>query len=251
VVIEIAGPDGSVVRRFASDELVPRPKAEIYFADLWLGTPAVPSARAGHNRFVWSLRYPAPRALEREYSMAAVPGRPWTANPQGAFVLRVRTRSASRWTARHAGSRYAVAMEPRVAVDAKELGTLLAFQREVEAALSRSAEQHETLQSAQEWLRAARDDPRGRPERVAIERGLAQLDRLAEGEDRPERVNTVLTSLATDLESADAAPTGPQRELLASSQEASSRFEGRFKAFASGALASLERRLAAPGLKAH
>jgi hypothetical protein len=201
-----------LVRRFASDEVISRPKADIYFSDLWLGTPPVPSARGGHNRFVWNLRYPAPRALEREYSMAAVPGRPWTANPEGAFVLpgTYEVRLTVDGTTRR--QPLTVAMEPRVAVGASELEALLAFQREVEAALARSAGQHEALHSVQEWLRAGREDSRARPERGAIERGLAELDRMAaEGEDRPERVNAVLTSLATDLESADAAPTAPKR----------------------------------------
>jgi TolB-like protein len=86
VVIEIAASDGTVVRRFSSGDQPKRPNAEVYFADLWLAPVAVPTARAGHNRFVWDLRYLAPRALEYEYSIAAVP-RGAVATPQGAFVL--------------------------------------------------------------------------------------------------------------------------------------------------------------------
>ena len=143
-----------------------------------------------------------------------------------------------------------VAMDPRVASGAPELQALLAFQREVEADLARSAEQHETLRSVQEWLRAAREDPRAGAERGAIGRALAEAERMAApGVGQPERVNRALASLATDLESVDAAPTGPQRELLASAREAISRFEARWKPFASGALADLERRLTRRGLK--
>ncbi len=64
VVIEIAAPDGAIVRRFSSADVPHRPNAEVYFAERWLAPPAVPSALSGHNRFVWDLRSPPPRALE-------------------------------------------------------------------------------------------------------------------------------------------------------------------------------------------
>src|SRR6185295_18216934 len=87
VTLEIATAEGQVVRRFASNDAPTRAVAEVYFADAWLGEPAPLPTRPGHNRFIWDLRLPAPRALAPEYSIAAVPGVPTQALPQGAFVL--------------------------------------------------------------------------------------------------------------------------------------------------------------------
>ncbi len=79
---------------------------------------------------------------------------------------------------------------------------------------------------------------------------MAELHRTVTMPDEdPERVNAVLTSLATDLESADAAPTQPQREVLAAYRDALGRFESRWKRLADGALAALQRRLTRLGVK--
>jgi hypothetical protein len=175
--------------------------------------------------------------------MAVVAGDPWSASPDGAFVLpgTYEVRLSVDGTTRR--QPLTVVLEPRVAVEAKDLEALLAFQKQVEAALARTAEQHEALRAARERLRAAREDPRARGERGAVESALARLDALAAGEETPERVNGVLASLAGDLESADAAPTGPQREVLAWSRNASSRWDSSWQAFAMGPLAGLERRI--------
>ena len=74
------------MRSFASDEPPKRPEAGQYFAEDWLQPPAALPARPGHNRFVWDLRGPRPRALEYEYSIAAVPGADTPELPQGLFV---------------------------------------------------------------------------------------------------------------------------------------------------------------------
>ena len=88
VALEIVDPQGKVVRDLLpSGETPKRPEAGQYFDDDWLqplkGLPASP----GHNRFVWDLRGPRPRALEYEYSIAAVPGADTPKLPQGLFAL--------------------------------------------------------------------------------------------------------------------------------------------------------------------
>ncbi len=57
-------------------------------------------------------------------------------------------------------------------------------------------------------------------------------------------MNRVLTSLATDRELADASPSGPEREVLASFRDAPERYEARGSEFAGTTLAGLDRRLA-------
>lgn len=179
VVIEVLDATGDLVRRFRSDETPEPPAARVYFADLWLGPPPRPAAGPGHHRFVWDLRYPAPPTLESEYSIAAVPGRPTPTRPEGAFVLpgRYEVRLSAGGTT--VSQPLEVAMDPRVAAPPEDLASLLDFQRQVAAALERA---------------------------VAL---------ACEDVDGAESVAGVLTSLASDLESADAAPTLAQRELFA------------------------------------
>ena len=74
VALEFLDAQGQVVRHFASDETPKRPQANQYFDEDWLQEPAALPARAGHNRFVWNLRTVRPRALDYDFSIAAVPG---------------------------------------------------------------------------------------------------------------------------------------------------------------------------------
>jgi photosystem II stability/assembly factor-like uncharacterized protein len=195
VTIEIATDDGSVVRRFASDAKPERRPAQMYFADAWAALAPPPSARAGHNRFVWDLRWPPPRIVQGEYSIAAVPGQPTPVDPAGAFVLpgRYEVRlSVDGVTLRQP---LTVVADPRVTASGADLEALLALQREVAAALERST--------------------------ALLEAASADRSRVA----ALKQLNAALTSLASDLEGADAAPSEPQRQLLATSREALARFE--------------------------
>jgi photosystem II stability/assembly factor-like uncharacterized protein len=183
VTIEIVDERGELVRRFQSDEEPPKPNAGVYFADLWLGAPPRPGAGEGHHRFVWDLRYPAPPTLESEYSIAAVPGRPTPVLPQGALVLPGRYEVRLTAGGRTVSQTLEVAMDPRVETSAEDLAVLLDFQRQVAAALERA------------------------------------VARAGEGDEVAKAVAGTLTSLASDLESADAAPTRAQRELFAAESE--------------------------------
>ena len=185
VILEIFDNEGRQIRRFSSDDEIEAPNARIYFADIWLGDSPRPGAKPGHNRFVWDLRYPAPPTLGSSYSIAAVPGRPTPARPEGAFVV-PGTFEARLTAGGHTVSQeLEVAMDPRVDVTSAELSSLLAFQEKIAAALARVvALASQTQESADDTHEEARSIAR------------------------------ILTSLASDLESADATPTEPQRELF-------------------------------------
>jgi hypothetical protein len=89
----------------------------------------------------------------------------------------------------------------------------------------------DAVTTARKPLEAARDAAKDADARAAAERGLAELDRLVGGipEENPITINAVLASLARDLESADLAPTQPQRELLDTYRQALDRFAARWK----------------------
>jgi len=249
VVLEILDASGTTVRRFASDDPVEELDGDIYFIDAF----RVPAARLvsgpGHHRFVWNLRRARPRARNFSTAIAAVPGREAIVEPEGAFVLpgayRVRLTAASATVEQS----LEVAMDPRVDVSRAELEALAGFQEEVAAALERSAEVAEARDAAQKRLEAAREAPAAKRLRAAIDAALAEIAALAP--DRagdPARINGTLAGLATDLEGADAAPTTPQRAVLAELAPAIDRYDAAWRRFDERTLRGLARKLARIGL---
>ena len=189
LTLEILGSDGDVLRRFRSDETAPILPAEPYFTELWRPDPPALPARAGHNRFVWDLRYERPKALEYEYSIAAMPGLPTPLRPQGPFVLPGEYEVRILGAGEPLRQRLTVAQDPRRTESAAELRSLLDFQRDVIATLKEAV-------GAVAALRARNAD-------------AAAVEAVAES----------LASLETDLEGSDAPPTQPQRQLLVQCRE--------------------------------
>jgi hypothetical protein len=244
VTLEIVAPDGLLVRRFKSDETPPARPAGVYFADLWR-PPAPPlPARAGHNRFVWDVRWPQPHAAEYEHSIAALPGQPTPTQPQGPFALPGDYEVRLTVDGRTLTQPLTVAADPRAAATPEDLRALLDFQREVIAALERAAVLAEAREAAEKRLgELTASPPPSRSARQAAERAKRELDALAAAgaDEDPGALGGVLASIETDLESADAAPTDPQRQLLAETRDLLTRAEERWQAFAGGALAVVER----------
>ena len=73
VVLEILDREGKLVRRFASDD---KPEfvdeKEINVPTYWIRQLRILPARAGMQRFVWDLHYPAPRAARYEFPISAI-----------------------------------------------------------------------------------------------------------------------------------------------------------------------------------
>jgi photosystem II stability/assembly factor-like uncharacterized protein len=249
VTLEIDDRAGQVIRRFSSDDEPEKATAAAYFSDLFLAPPQRLAATPGHHRFVWNLRYRRPRTLRSSYSIAAIPGRETPVLPLGAFVLPGRYRVRMTADGVTLEQPLEVAVDPRVTVREADLEALLALQRRVYDGLARSADIAEQSRTARARLEKALADRWAAGLRKRIERVLHGLEALPVGRyEEMNRVNRVLASLATDLESADAAPTEPQREVLTLAVAGIDRYEPRWRTFAAGPLAALERRLAALGL---
>jgi hypothetical protein len=247
VTIEVLDASGAVLRSFRSDDDAKRPTEEVYFAETWLTPQPLPTARLGHNRFVWDLRLAPPKALEPEYAIAAVPGQPEPALPAGAFVLPADYRVRLTAGGAQATEPLRVVQDPRVTAGTKDLEALLAFQKDVEAALAHSATLEEQRAAAEKRLKDALKDPAAQKNRAAVEQALAELETASgPADERPAKVNQTLSGLAADLELADAAPTAPQRQVLLAFREGLERFASRWSAFAAGPLKDVDRRLSAP-----
>ena len=76
VTLEILDAEGEVVRRYASTDKPPsieKLAAEHPIPMYWVRPTHILSGEAGMHRFVWDLHYPAPKALEQEFPIAAIP----------------------------------------------------------------------------------------------------------------------------------------------------------------------------------
>jgi len=249
VSLEILDDAGALVRRFSSTDPAPQLEARVYFTDLYLAPPSALAAAPGHHRFVWNLRYPRPRALEYDYSIAAVPGRETPKLPAGAFVLPGRYRVRLTADGRTLEQPIEVRMDPRRPVPVATLTDLLAFQDQVGGALERSADLSEQQAAVRQRLEAATKDRRAAGLRKRLERAQRELDALAVGSEEDMATNNgVLAALATDLEHADAAPTAAQRRVLEEYAAAIDRFEAKWHAFTAGSWVDLDRRLGRLGV---
>jgi hypothetical protein len=251
VTIEIADAGGRMVRHFSSEEAPARQEAEeVYFTPLYLGAPKKPGSSPGHHRFVWNLRYDPPPTLEAEYSIAAVPGRETAVLPAGAFVVPGRYRVRLTAGGAVAEQELEVAMDPRVGTSQADLERLLAFQRQVAAALTRSTDLERERKQAVNLLTTARDEPKAASFSEEIRERLAEIEKLpASPEENSARANAALTSLATDLEGVDALPTMPQRHVLADYEKGMDTFEAKWRSFASGRYSRLRENLENLGIK--
>ncbi len=191
VALDVVDAEGRVIRSFRSDRVPERTNAEQYFTDEWLEPLAALPAHAGHDRFVWDLRYPRPPAIQYDYSIAAVPDVGSPALPQGAFVLPGRYQVRLTVGDTTLTQPLEVRLDPRVETSDADLESLLAFEQRVVDALGRVTEAY----------RRAEKEAAGGPDAVA------RLGRLR-------AIGGALATLETDLEGADRPPTEPQKAVL-------------------------------------
>jgi hypothetical protein len=158
--------------------------------------------------------------------------------PEGAFVLPGSYRLRLTAGGATVEQPLEVALDPRVKAAPGELAELLAFQRQVEAALARSTTLAEARSAAVAKLSAALAKEKSAGAKRKLEAAQAENDRLATtAEEDPARANEALASLASDLESVDAAPTSPQRQVLELYGAGIERFATKWQRYAKGTLA--------------
>ena len=86
VTLEIRDSSGAVVRRYSSADVPEKPSAERYFQAEWVKPQPILSAAPGEHHWVWDMRRPRPKAVEYNYSIAAVWGLDTPIDPRGQFV---------------------------------------------------------------------------------------------------------------------------------------------------------------------
>ncbi|HEV7507026.1 MAG TPA: hypothetical protein VGS07_19210 [Thermoanaerobaculia bacterium] len=253
VTLEIVDGGGQMVRRFRSDETPVRPEARQYFVDAWLQPPAALPARAGHNRFVWDLRYPRPRVLEYDFSIAAVPGTDTHEVPQGMFVLPGQYEVRLTVDGRTSSQPLTVAMDPRVQTSTADLLAQRELYGKVSQALESATDAQEELQAVTDRLKKLDGELASRPKAGALRDAAKQLaDKIKSFRGRRgdtlDAAAGVLNALAIDLESADRAPTEPQREVFETYRKRLDPALAKWQALAAGPLRDLDQKARAAGL---
>ncbi|MDE3129117.1 MAG: hypothetical protein KGL38_13995, partial [Gemmatimonadota bacterium] len=200
VTLTVRDASGRVVRTFSSADRPEQLPVSQYFENGWLAKSPTVSADAGMHRFVWDLRYPRPAALSYDYSIAGVWRKGTPVDPRGPLALPGRytvTRAAN-------GKTYAqpltVRQDPRVHVAAGALRRQFALAQRVDSALDLATATHRNITN----LLAA--GPAGVTEALAD-----SLHAIADG---VASVDGTLTSLATAVVEADAAPNQGEEAVL-------------------------------------
>lgn len=216
IELTILDAEGAVVRTFRGDHPPQRPAARQYFHDRWLQPLAVPSAKLGHNRFVWNLRYSQPKATDYEFSIAATPDRDTPTLPQGSLVLpglytvRLTVDGMTLEQPLH------VEKDPRSPATQADFTAQLALSREVMAALQRVITTLEAAESFATQLQPVAEGTRSKPSKLQLEARalLVRAEALRDGgENGLANLGGVFSGLLADLEGADGPPTAAQREV--------------------------------------
>ena len=213
---------GSLVRQFSSTPLAVSTEPPPNVPDYWLERPQPLAKSEGMHRFVWDLRYPSPESLRHNYPISAVYGAT-PADPRGPLV--VPGRYEVRLTVN--GQTYAQPLEvrpdPRVSATQEDLQQEFQLDQRAVTAASASYEGHQRVADLRAALAdreksmehnnqataalAAAKDFGGKAEAIEGQEG----GRFFFGAEKPKPsfalLNGEFGSLATLVDSADAAPT--------------------------------------------
>jgi photosystem II stability/assembly factor-like uncharacterized protein len=211
VTLEILDGSGDLLRKFSSTDQPEIPSKVPYFMKEWLPEFKQLTAHAGHNRFVWDLRYTSPPTKHDYYSMAAIAGAGTEREPQGPLVLPGKYQVKLSVGNHPYTQEITVVMDPRSRVTedalkeqlalAMEVWNAIADQHGLNAAVDSLHDQLATLNQRSNFNSAARSILQ------SLETKTASLsDSLAD---------PGLSQLETDIMNADRQPTQQMREAFA------------------------------------
>jgi len=226
VALEILASDGTLVRRYSSDDPPPEPSPPAPFPSSWLMSPARLSKQAGMHRFFWDLRYALPAPLHSDYSMAAPIAQGTVLLPEGPLALpgdyQVRLTASGHTYTRPLG----LEQDPRVEVPRGDLEAQLGLFLQIREALGRCRGAYDALQGLRADLAKlpAKLGPSAR-EQAAVASLDAKVASLSGRNQEFPRESSglvgaanALGALAVSLGSADAAPTEQERTAFERAQ---------------------------------
>ena len=217
LLIEIRDAAGALAARLSSEPEA-QPEAAVYFSKAWLRATPPLSREPGFHRVVWNLRTARPHTIQYEYAITAVNGEDTPINPQGALVLpgRYQVSLTAHGVTQHAA--LLVRQDPRAHAPLTALQASHDLSQRISTKLARARRGYGEMAAVHEQLNAALKKMTSPTTDAAV---TAAVTALLESTQRPktapsfDRSSTVLTAIATDLESSDRAPTAPQQRVAA------------------------------------
>ena len=253
VALEILDARGELVRRYASDDRVELPDLQrIPVTPDWVDVAEVPSAAAGMHRFVWDLRYAAPKELPRSGRYETSRG-VWA--PPGRYSVHLVANG------QRISRPLVLSKDPRVPSTEADLRQQFDLAKQVEAERVRLASALTRAHALRERITALRARAAGSA-RAAVDAFVTSLDLAAgppidsdEEFDENEAASTNLRRLSSGMarfqrtiESADVAPTPDYLAGFERRQEDVSRGLSLWKEFLDAELPALNRALETAGL---
>jgi photosystem II stability/assembly factor-like uncharacterized protein len=238
VELEIFEADGSLVRRFSSDDLPPKTNpANLPIAMEWVREAATLSAEAGTHRFIWDLHYGLPKSIHRSfYGPAGV----WSLPGNYTAKLMANGKSSSQ--------SLTIKMDPGISTTEDGLRQEFVAASRISARLGEVAAAQERAEDLQKQIAARKTQAGGNAEVSAALAELARkIDevhgtpgeqefgffalRLPGGESTTlHKVATALTGLLMIVDGADAPPTADARMAAEKWEAAGADALGRWKA---------------------
>ncbi|MBV8593204.1 MAG: hypothetical protein JOZ27_02765, partial [Caulobacteraceae bacterium] len=247
VAIEIRDPSGRLVLRLSSVP-APRPQPERYFSSDWVKPAAALGTTAGLHRAVWDLRWPRPRAISYDYSIATAPGADTPIVPEGPLALPGDYTVVLRADGREWRAPLKVVNDPRSVASADDLQASLAASQVVAGALETAWRGEAQMEAVHKQLTGLRGRPAAKPALVADAKDLAGKSDPSAGKPTFASLSAILAAQETDLEATDRPPTAPQQAMIADSAAKVDALWRAWVAERDGPLASLNRRFKAGGV---
>jgi photosystem II stability/assembly factor-like uncharacterized protein len=200
LTLEVWDSRGTLVRRFTSADTAPSYDPPQFTAD-WLPQFHPLTARPGHNRFVWDLRYPPPRSDFQSFSIAGIAGAGTVAEPEGALVVPGLYQLRLSAGADTVTQSLRVDLDPRVRVADTTLAAQLRLALDIASALADEWALADSLHAAGVALKTT-------PGRVRDRQTLDSLRAAVDG------AGASLAGLMVVVESADREPTAQARQAF-------------------------------------
>jgi photosystem II stability/assembly factor-like uncharacterized protein len=222
VTLEILDASGKLVRKYSSmdiieplEKIAPKHPIPMY----WVREETILPAEAGMHRFVWDVRYSAPKSLRHSYPISAIP-HDTPLEPSGAWALPGRYTVKLTVDGRSYTQPLVLKMDPRVKISAADLGKQFAMQHAAAGGMNESFEALAEVQTSRAQVKAAME----KVSSAEAKQKLADFDKKASGLEgavvpgffgtpltgkQPENFSTLNQRFGRILAIADAADAAP------------------------------------------
>ncbi len=239
ITLDILDGSGNLVRRFSSADQPEPPGRPPYFMTEWLPRFEPLTMRAGHNRFVWDLRYAPPDTRQYGYTIAAIAGSGTEREPQGPLVLPGKYQVKLTVGDHVSTQTLEIVMDPRARVSAGALKDQLALAVDVWNAMA----DYQALGLAVDSLRHQLTALQRKQDLDAQLRSALRSVETAATSIRDSLRRSGFSGLETEVMSADREPTQEMRDAFRVLKTKLSDAENQWKRLAAGDVVRLNKSL--------